>query len=217
MRSSSSLELFFHNEENPCLRSPRHPLVVFFHIPFALVLLGIYLTLPESTSGQTLYFWITICLYVSSAAYHAWRPNWLLRFVDQTLIAWYIVVLPVPFLYQEIWALPVLLLMLVLTAANKWFLWEPNYTAGSIIFFALGLSSFILVTTLGLKVLGTGFVSVQGISVCVATGFFIGKLYIYQKRKGRWIRNIWESPESGHCVLSVGVIIYTLLVTFNPV
>ena len=215
--------LLAHNEENSSLTHPLHPIVVYCHLAYISVLLVVWGLWTDKTPGQNLYFLMTIGLYISSAAYHTWKADPLsrfgkfLRFIDQTMISWYILVLPMPYLYQEPWTLPVLLSMMVLTAANKWYEWEPNYMFGSLVFFGLGAVSFVLVITLGLDAIDTSIVSWAGLGVIGATAFFIGKLHIYRKRKGNLIPNVWESPESGHCVLSGGVSIITLIIIMNPV
>ena len=85
MSSSALYDFLAHSEESPGLRRPRHPLVVFCHLPYAVMLILAY-TFTAKTIGQTIYFLVAILLYLSSTAYHAWRPNRILRAVDQTLI-----------------------------------------------------------------------------------------------------------------------------------
>lgn len=206
-----------HHEDNASLKRLRHPLVVLFHIPYALVLTAVYFYIAERTIGQTVYFNVTIGLYLSSAAYHAWRPNWTLRFVDQTMISWFVVATHLPFTHHEPWALPFTLFFMVITAMNKWYEWEPHHTVGSIVFFALGSLSTALVIFVGFPAIDSHVMSTTGFLVFLAIVCFIGKLIIYQYSKLRLVPNIWESPESGHCVLALGVTIYTTVVVLNPV
>jgi len=133
------------------------------------------------------------------------------------MISWYVIVIPMPFIYQYAWAAPLTVLLLVLTAFNKWYEWEPDYTVGTIVFFALGAISAGLVICFGLPAIEATLRSVPGFWVIVSIVCFIGKLIIYQYRKLHLVPNVWESPESGHFVLSLGVTIYTLVIVFYPV
>lgn len=206
-----------HHEVNPSLSRLRHPIVVLFHLPFVVSLLSVYFIFTHQTVGQTIYFMVAGGLYLSSAAYHTWKPNWFLRFVDQTMISWYIVVIPMPFIYQESWSLPLISVFLVLTALNKWYDWEPNASTGAMVFFGLGSISAFIVLLLGLPIIGAPIWSVPGFWVIASAFCFIGKLIIYQYRKLHLVPNVWESPESGHMVLSLGVSIYTSVVVLYPV
>lgn len=217
MSSLSFYHLLVHCEEHPSLTRPRHPLVVFFHLPYALALVLAYGVFAEKTAGQTLYFAVAIVLYLVSAANHVWKPNRFLRFVDQTMISWYVLVTPLPFVYHESWALLALGTMMTLMAINKWYEWESSLEASSLVFFGLGAISASLVFGFGLPTIGVNFVSYTSFWVVVAIACFIGKLVIYHYGKLRLIPNVWEAPESGHSVLAMGITIYTTIVLLNPV
>lgn len=209
-------DLPMHNEENPNLSHPRHPIVVYSHLAYISLLAFVFLVWTEKTAGQTLYFLITIGLYTSSAAYHTWRPNRFLRFVDQTMISWFTIVIWMPFLYQEFWALPLFAGIATLTAMCKWYQWEPNYKAESMIFFTIGATSALMVIVLGLPVIGVGFHSMVGFWILVTIVLFIAKLVIYYFQFSL-IRDVIESPELGHAVLWVPVTIFTTIVVLYPV
>ena len=215
MSSSTLYEFLAHRDVSPGLRRPRHPLVVFCHLPYAALLILTYI-FSMKTVGQTMYFLVAIGLYLSSAAYHAWRPDRLLRAVDQTLISWYVLVTPAPFVYHEPWALPALAIMMVITALNKWYEWEPGFKIGSLVFLTLGVISTGVMVIFGLPTIGTDLLGPIGLLTMLAVACFIAKLIIYHFELGL-IRGFWEAPESGHFVLSVGVTIYSAIVILNPV
>jgi predicted membrane channel-forming protein YqfA (hemolysin III family) len=217
MSSLSIPVLFAHHEENPSIARPRHPLVVFFHLPYAVALMFAYIVLSEKTTGQTIYFMATIGLYLSSAAYHTWKPNHFLRFIDQTMISWYVLATSIPFIYHEPWALPALAIMMSLTAINKWCQWEPDFETGSAIFFGLGAASAMIMFMFGLPAIGASVVSQTSFALIAAITFYIWKLVIYHYGKFKLIPNVWETPESGHFVLSIGVTIYPVIGLLNPV
>ncbi len=220
-----------HNEENPDLHHPRHPIVVYCHLAYiSLLILVSYLLWGHMSPGLVLYILIKICLYNSSAAYHTWRPSRFLRFVDQTMISWYVIVIPMPLIYHEPWALPMILSLMTLSAISKWYGWEEKlaariswlkpkqaYLVGALFFFATGSLSFALVVTFGFAAIGVDALSWTGFWIVVATTCFIGKLYFYTSGKGKLIWNVWETPESGHCILSVGASITSLVFILNPV
>lgn len=213
MRSLEIYNLLAHHEEGPGVR---HPLVVGFHIPYAIALFLVYVFFSKHTLGQSIYFIVVIGLYGSSAAYHAWRPEKLLRFADQTMISWFVLATPMPFIYQESWALPYFLTMCTLTAVCKWQNWEKDDTVGALVFFGLGAFSALLMLTAGMPNIGATTWSYEGLVLFLAIACFIGKLLIYHFQ---WhlFPDIWEAPESGHFVLSCGVTIYTILVVQYPV
>ena len=219
-----------HNEETPDLYHPRHPIVVYCHLAYISLLVLVWGLWADKTPGQNLYFLITIGLYSSSAVYHTWRPNAFLRFVDQTMISWYVIVIPMPLIYHEPWAIPLALLLMAFTAISKWYGWEDklaakicwlkpkqNYLVGAFIFFTLGAFSFILVVTYGFAAIGVDKLSWTGCWVVIATTCFIGKLYFYTSGKGKLIRNVWETPETGHFILSQGNNIWKVIAVINPV
>ena len=96
-----------HNEENPSIYHPREPLVAYCHIPFAVLIGIVYFVFAQNNVGQNWYFGVTVGLYASSTAYHTVRPSKVLRIIDQIMIAGYVLVTPLPFVYQETWAVPV--------------------------------------------------------------------------------------------------------------
>lgn len=215
--SSFHTNLLAHREKDPSATHPRHPLVVFCHLPYAAALIFAYLTLADRTFGQTFYFVITVGLYACSAAYHTFRPNRTLRFMDQTLISWYVIVTPLPLIYHEPWALPLCFSLMGTTLLSKWYEWEPDYRAGSQVFFSLGALSALLVFQFGLPAAGLQPLGAAGLWIVIAIVCFICKLVIYHFRKARLIPDIWESPESGHFVLAIGVTIYTGIILIYPV
>lgn len=216
MSSSSLYEFLAHSEERPSFVRPRHPLVVFCHLPFAILLAAAYVAFAEKTTGQTLYFLVTVGLYLSSTAYHAWRPDRFLRAFDQTMISWYVLVTPIPLIYHVPWALPVLAGMMILTALNKWYEWEPGFEVGSLVFLGLGVGCTFVAFGMGLPQIGASLTSPTSLWMMVAVACFIGKLAIYHFEL-RLVPNFWEAPESGHFILSVGVGIYSTIVILNPV
>lgn len=206
-----------HNEQNPSVWHPRHPPVVWTHLPFAILLAGTYLAFADGTVGQQGYFLVMIGLYLSSTAYHTWRPDWLIRFADQTLISWYIIVTPLPFVYHNPAAVTYIVVAMAASAANKWYAWERNCTDGSLVFFSLGAVSTLLVFLVGLPTADVSCLSAAGVAVQLSIVCFVGKLLIYHFQKLRLIPGYWEAPESGHFVLAIGVTIYTAVVLVNPV
>ena len=207
--------LLVHNEEKPTIKSPRHPLVVFCHLPFALCILIAYL-FTATTLGQTILFFVTFGLYLSSTAYHAWRPNRFLRFIDQTMISWFVLATPVPFVYQNTDSMLLLGTLATLSVFSKWYQWEPNFGTGSVVFLCLGSVSTFLMLTVGLPNIGADWLSIEAVCVYAAILFFIIKLVIYHYEIGL-IHNVFESPELGHCVLSIGVVIILYLAATCPV
>lgn len=219
MSTLQSIErLLSHKEEGAWAR---HPLVVLCHVPFALALLALHLLVAEKTAGQTAYFLVAVGLYTSSTFYHAWKPNRLLRFTDQTMISWYVLATPMPFVYQEWWAWPFFIGLATLTAISKWREWEPDFQTGSLIFFLIGVLCSWLVLFVGLPNIGaTGWEKAGVLAVVmVSIGLFLAKLAIYhfQWRWPRFLPGVWEAPECGHCVLAQAVMIYTFLVISYPV
>ncbi len=210
--------LLSHKEEGGGIR---HPLVVICHVPFAVVLFCLYVLATDKTAGQTIYFAVLIGLYASSTAYHTWRPDRLLRFADQTMISWYVLVTPMPFIHTKWWAWPLFIGLATLTAANKWREWEPNYQTGSLIFLLIGVLSSGLMLFAGLPNVGaTGWELAYVLAVVVSSiGLFLAKLaiYHYQMRWPRFLPGVWEAPECGHFVLAMAVSIYTSLVVAYPV
>lgn len=207
--------LLVHNEEKPTLKNPRHPLVVLCHIPFAVCLLIAYL-FTATTPGQTILFLVTFGLYLSSTAYHAWRPNWFIRFVDQVMISWFVLAIPVPFVYHNPDIMSLLGTLATLSILNKWYQWEPNFEAGSVVFLCLGGISTFLMLTVGLPNIGADFFGLEAVYLYAAILFFVAKLVIYHYEIGL-IRNVFESPEFGHCTLSIGVVLILYLAATNPV
>lgn len=215
MRTLQFNTLLAHCEENPSLTQLRHPLVVLFHIPYMAMLGLMYWIYAESNFGQNLYFLITVCLYLSSAVYHACRPNRLLRIIDQIMISAYVVVTPIPFLYQEPMALWVFAFVMSALIFYKYH--ETSWKIGTMIFLGLGIISSLLVIFLGLPAIDSSLYSWTGFWLITSISCFIFKLHIYHFEKLKLIPNVWESPESGHFVLSLGVTIYTIIVLANPV
>ena len=207
--------LLVHNEEKPTFRSPRHPLVVYCHLPFALCVLIAYL-FTAGTLGQTILFLVTIGLYLSSAAYHAWRPNRFLRFVDQTMISWFVLATPVPLVYHNADSMLVLGTLATLSVLNKWYQWEPNFETGSIVFLCLGGISTYMMLFVGLPVIGADLLSLEAVWVYAAIIFFIIMLAIYHYKIGL-IRNVFDAPECKHCALSFGVVLILYLAATCPV
>jgi len=175
-----------------------------------------FLAWAEKTTGQSLYFLITIGLYTSSAAYHTWRPNKFLRFVDQTMISWYVLVIPMSLLYHELWALPIFAGAAMLTAVSKWYRWESSYKVEATIFFTIGAISALLVIGFGLPTIGVARLSVVGWWVVVAIILFVVKLVIYYCQLSL-IRGVIEPPELGHAVLWMPVSIFSTIVLIYPV
>lgn len=195
----------------------RHPLIVFCHLPFALLLTLVWMFLSDWTVGQTLYFASTVWLYFTSAAYHTWRPSWQLRFFDQTAISWYVLVTPIPFIYHEWWALPMFFSLAFISTLNKWYEWEPNWQTGTWCFLGLGVLSTTLLFTSGMSALGVGLWSIEAGVATTAILLFVLKLLIYSFEGPVLIRGYWEAPELGHFVLALGVVTYTYLVVMYPV
>lgn len=173
----------------------------------------------DQTLVQTVYFTITVGLYMSSTAYHYLRPNALLRFIDQTMISWYILVAPLPFVYHEPWAIPLFVILAVLSVINKWFGFERDDDVGSWIFLGQGVLSAGVMFTFGFENMGVAIWSSVGLAVVVAIICFVGKwaIYHFQMNITRRFPNVWEPTEMGHCVLSWGVTIITLLVITYPI
>jgi hypothetical protein len=215
LKIADTYAFLFHNEEKPTITSPRHPLVVFCHLPFAVCIVIAYL-LTTMTLGQTILFLITFALYLSSAAYHAWRPDRFLRFIDQTMISWFVLAIPVPFVYHNTDIMLLLGTLATLSVLNKWYQWEPSFAAGSIVFLCLGSISTFVMLTVGLPTIKADLLSFEAVCVYAAILFFMIKLVIYHYEI-RLVRNVLESPELGHCALSVGVIIILYLTATNPV
>ena len=207
--------LLVHNEEKPTIKSPRHPLVVFCHLPFAVCILIAYL-FTATTPGQTILFLVTFGLYLSSAAYHAWRPNRFLRFVDQTMISWFVLATPVPFVYHNTDIMLLLGTLATLSVLNKWYQWEPSFEVGSVVFLCLGGISTFLMLTVGLPNIGADLLSFEAACVYAAIIFFIIMLVIYHYEIGL-IRNVFDTPECKHFALSIGVVIFLYLAATCPV
>lgn len=232
MRSLQIYDLLRHHEERPNVSELRlrHPMIVTFHLAYICLIGMVYTQFSTKTSGQNLYFMVMIGLYLSSAAYHTWRPNSTLRFIDQTMIGWYVHILPYPLIYHEPWALPLTLSLMAMTAISKWYDWEgklanqidwlipeKHYLIGAITFFLFGALSFGLVITYGFSAINVELVSITTFWLLLATVCFIGKLYFYTSRKGELIKNVWETPESGHFSLAQGNNIYMILVILYAV
>lgn len=209
-------EILIHHEDSPTITRPRHPIVVLCHSPYALLLGLVYWTFAHATLGQTLYFTVTVGLYISSTAYHALRPERLLRFIDQVMIGAYILVLPIPFLYKYPSMITIYFICIAVLAIYKWNEKESEWKIGAWVFAGLGVVSATLVIGFGLPEASESFFSWTGFWLVVAIGFFICKLIIY-RFEIIWLPKIWESPELGHFVLSIAVSIYTTLVLVHPV
>lgn len=213
----SLIRLLCHHED--CI-GLRHPIVVLCHIGFIILLAIAYLYFSNQTIGQTIYFIIAIALYVSSCLYHAYRPDRVLRFVDQTMISWFTLATPVPFVYHNNTIMSLLAILAALTIANKWFEWEPNpeenHKVGTMIFFGLGMVSTFIMLTVGFPAMGAEIFSGLGLLLAAAIFFFVLKMLIYAFQ---WhlLPNLWEATESGHFVLAIGVTIFTFLVIGNPI
>lgn len=207
-----------HHEDNPCPEKLlfRHPFVVFFHLPYVVLLGFMYLGLSQKTTGQTIYFATAVGLYLSSAAYHAWRPNSALRIVDQIMISAYVLSTSLPFLYQKPLAIPAFFVCLTLIGLYKCREQESDWKRGAWIFFWLGAVSAFLLVTFGFPIIGASLFSTTGFWLLVVIACFIGKLIIY-RYEIKWIPKFWEAPESGHFILSIGVTIYSSLVIIYPV
>jgi len=169
-----------------------------------------------TTLGQTILFLVTFGLYLSSMAYHAWRPNRFLRFIDQTMISWFVLATPVPFVYQNTDSMLILGTLATLSVFSKWYQWEPNFETGSVVFLCLGGVSTFLMLTVGLPNIGADLQSFEAASVYAAILFFVIKLVIYHYEIGL-IRNVVESPELGHFTLSIGVVVILYLAATCPV
>jgi len=168
------------------------------------------------TLGQTILFLVTIGLYLSSAAYHAWRPDRLLRFIDQTMISWFVLATPVPFVYHNVDIMLLLGALATLSVLNKWYQWEPSSEAGSVVFLCLGSISAFLMLTVGLPTIGADLLSFEAACVYVAILFFVIMLVIYHYEFGL-IRNVFDWPECGHGSLVLGVVILLDLTAAYPV
>jgi hypothetical protein len=103
-----------------------------------------------------------------------------------------------------------------LSVLNKWYQWEPSFAAGSVVFLCLGSISTFLMLSVGLPTIEADLLSFEAVCVYAAILFFMIKLVIYHYEI-RLVRNVLESPELGHCALSVGVIIILYLTATSPV
>jgi len=204
-----------HNEDTPNLRSPRHPLVVIFQLSFAVGVLVAY-TYTARNLGQTILFFVTIGLSLSTVAYHMWRPNRFLRFVDQTMISWFALATPVPFVYHDPYIMLLLGTLALLSVLNKWYEWEPSFEVGSIVFTCLGLISMFLLVTVGLPRIGADLLSFEAQLMYATFVYFILKLIIYHYEIGL-IRKLIESPEFGHIVIMVATSHILFLSAIRPV
>lgn len=211
-------EFLVHHEENPRPEKLifRHPFVVFFHIPYVIALTFTHFVLSQQTLGQTIYFTAIIGLYLSSAAYHAGRPNNALRIIDQIMISAYIMSIPMPFLYHEPLAILAFCICLILVIRYKCREQEEDWKAGALVFVGLGAVSWMLVVVFGLPIIGQSLFSLTSLWVMIATAFFISKFIVY-RYEIKWIPKFWEAPEMGHFLLSIGATIYSYLVIIYPV
>ncbi len=210
MRSFNISPLFVHHEEYPGFWRPRHPIVVYCHLPFLAVLGAIYAT-TAMTAGQTLTFLVMGSLYMSSAAYHTWRPNRLLRTVDQTMISWFIVTTPLPWLYHHQWFILFWLTCLAVTAVSKWYRLERSWGQEKITFFALGALSTLLVFTVGLTETNTPIMSRTGCLVSLSILLYIGKLLTYHFQ-WQLIPKYLEAPELGHWQCGMATTVFAFVI-----
>ncbi len=206
--------LLAHHEDHLSLWWPRHPIVVYCHLPFLAMLGAIYAT-TAMTLGQTLTFLVMGTLYVSSAAYHTWRPNRWLRTVDQTMISWFIVTTPLPWLYQHQWFVMLWLTLFAVTAVGKWYRLERSWGQEKITFFALGALSTLLVFTVGLPETGTPPVSATGGLVALSVLLYIGKLLTYHFQ-WRLIPKYLEAPELGHWQCGMATTVFAFVIAGVP-
>lgn len=212
--------LLLYNEEALDYYHPRHPLIVYCHwvlVPLLLlaaVTYTLYVQVP--TVGQAVYIAVAIGLYLSSTAYHTWRPNRKLWFFDQAFIACYILATAVPWVYREFWAVTLLGILAVAVVVFKWHKGERVSTViQSITFLGLGAVSLSLVLWVGLPAAELSLGSWHGFILLFCLFCFIGKLAIYHSHVVV-IENLITPAELGHFVLAIGVISYTGMVFANP-
>lgn len=210
MRSFTTEALGFlvHHDEHPTLWQPRHPITLCIHVPPAALLFLLYdRTMPLE---QTFAFLVMAGLYFSSAAYHTWRPNRLLRQIDQLMISWFVVTTPLPWLYHKPWFIVLWLGLLATTAVTKWYQTESSGQE-KITFFALGALSALLVLLFGLPEQGESLISWKALWVILTVALYIGKLTVYHYQ---WylVRNYVEAPELGHLLCGAATSSYTLLI-----
>lgn len=218
--SQKLFDLLLHNEGDLNYYRPRHPLVVYCHlalVPLLLLASLIYaLWIQVPTIGQLIYISVAVGLYVSSTAFHTWRPNRKLWFYDQAFIAWYILATAVPFVYRDFWASLLLVLLAVLILVVKWREGERvNMFIQSMTFLGLGAVSLSLVILVGLPAANLSFDSWLGLAIMFSVICFMAKLAIYNSQI-IVIENLITPCELGHFVLAIGVISYTGVVFANP-
>lgn len=212
--------LLLYNEETLDYYHPRQPMIVYCHWVQVLLLLlaGFAYTLfvRVPTVGQTIYLGVAVGLYLSSTAYHTWRPNRKLWFFDQAFIACYILATAVPWVYREFWAMLLLGTLAVVVIIFKWHeSGRVNMFIQSITFLGLGAVSLGLVILVGLPAAELSLGSWHGLTIMFCVFCFIAKLAIYNSHIVV-IENLITPAELGHFVLAIGVISYTGMVFANP-
>lgn len=206
---SFDITMFAHHEQHPSWWRPRHPIVVCCHLPF-LAVLGVIYNTTAMTTGHTLTFLVLGGLYLSSAAYHTWRPNQLLRVVDQTMISWFIVTVPLPWLSHEPWFQLLWLALLAATATNNWYHPTPRPGVEKLTFLALGALSAVLVLWVGLPLYGESAVGQTGVLVWFTITLYLGKLLVYHKQWSLVPRYI-EAPELGHWLCGMATSLFAFV------
>lgn len=206
---SFDITLLAHHEEHPSWWRPRHPIVVYCHLPFLVVLAGIYAG-SAMTLGQTLTFLVMGGLYVSSAAYHTWRPSVLLRIIDQTMIRWLIVSTPLPWLYQEEWFQTLWIILLSGTAISAWYQGEHRLGLEKLTFMALGVLSTLLVFAVGLPLHGEATFGQTGLLVWLTIALYLAKLLVYH-RQPKPVPGYLEGPEIGHWFCGMATTVFALV------
>jgi len=218
--SNKLFVLLLHKEEDFNYYRPRHPMIVYCHlalVPLLLLAALIYaLWIQVPTIGQLIYLGVAIGLYLSSTAFHTWRPNRRLWFFDQTFISWYILATAVPWVYRDLSASLLLLGLAVVVLIFKWYEGEKiNMFFQSLVFLGLGAISFSLVIWVGLPAANLSLNSGYGLMMLFCLFCFVAKLAIYNSEIVV-IENLITPAELGHFVLAIGVISYTGVVFANP-
>ena len=217
MRKSKLYKFFSHHEKNLSLINPRHPLVFVGHVFFIVLLICIFGIWSDMNPGQMLYLAVTVGLYISSAMYHTFNPDSFLRVVDQTMISAYVMVIPMPFLYQRPHAFIIYFVLVIGMLIYKIFEGQKYLHRAGWIFMGIGAGSAILTATLGFDAIGQNLISWAGVLMVTSIVFFLLKLAIYESEKLNFIPGLWETPESGHSVLAIAVVLHSCLVINYPV